>query len=267
MSAILSPLLYEKRARVATLTINRPDVMNAMDSHAHLALSEALDEAQHDPEVRVVVLTGCGDRAFSAGRDLRELARQADLNPEEKAALDQRWARTRRLTDRQDFFKPIIARVNGVALGGGFELALACDLIVAADHATFALPEPKRGLIATAGGVHRLPRQLPLKIAMGLLLTGDLITAPRAAELGLVNECVPAAELNLAVTRYVDRLLACAPLSVQATKQCAMNGLGRTLQEALTAHYPLEALRQSSEDALEGPRAFAEKRTPHWKGC
>ncbi len=132
---------------VATLTINRPERMNAMDSHGHLALSEALDRVAADEQVRVAVLTGAGDRAFSAGRDLKELAEAAE-DPAETAA---RWARVTRLTDRFDYPKPIIARVNGVAMGGGFELALACDVIVASDSASFALPEPKRGLIPFAG--------------------------------------------------------------------------------------------------------------------
>lgn len=262
----MTSILVEKRQHVATLTIDRPDVLNAMDSHAHLALSEALDDTEADPQIRVVVLTGAGERAFSAGRDLRELAAEKTMTASEQAELKARWSRVRRLTDRHDFFKPIVARVNGIALGGGFELALACDLIVASDNASFALPEPKRGLIAMAGGVHRLPRQLPLKLAMGMLLTGDAMSARTAAQWGLVNECVPLADLDDAVARWVERLLACAPLSLQATKQCAMQGLDRPLSEALAARYSIETERQASHDSVEGPRAFVEKRAPRWTG-
>jgi enoyl-CoA hydratase/carnithine racemase len=261
-----APVLLTLDGHVATLTINRPEAMNAMDSHAHLALSRLLDEVARNDEVRVVVLTGAGERAFSAGRDLKEVAAEADMGADQRAALAARWAEARRLTDRHDFHKPLIARVNGLALGGGFELALACDLIVAADHASFALPEPRRGLIATAGGVHRLPRQLPLKTAMGMLLTGRAMPAAEALRHGLVNEVVPAAQLDAAVAAWVADVLACAPLSVQATKQCAMEGLGRPLADALRAAYPMEERRRASEDSVEGPRAFAAKRAPVWKG-
>ncbi|SNT34394.1 crotonobetainyl-CoA hydratase/dehydration protein DpgD [Noviherbaspirillum humi] len=262
----MEAVLYEKRGHVGWLAINRPQAMNAMDSHAHLALSQALDAIQSDDEVRVVVLTGSGERAFSAGRDLKEVAAEASMSPAEKEALAQRWKQARRLTDRHDFFKPIIARVNGLAYGGGFELALACDVIVAAEHAGFALPEPKRGLIAMAGGVHRLPRQLPQKVAMGLMLTGRVLPAARAYELGLVNQVVPPAELDAAVDAWVADMLECAPLSLQSTKQCALLGLGQPLEQAMMAVYPLEEKRKASADTIEGPKAFAEKRKPQWTG-
>ncbi len=261
------PVRLDRDGPVAWITIDRPGALNAMDSHAHLALSDILDRVEADDALRVVVLTGAGDRAFSVGRDLTELAREPAMDPAERAALQGRWRRIRRLTDRHGFAKPIVARVNGYALGGGFELALACDIVVAADHATFALPEPKRGLIAFAGGVHRLPRQIPLKIAMGHLLTGRPMTAARAAQLGLVNEVVPSAALDAAVAGWVADLLACAPLSVQATKQCVLEGLGRPLADAMNAAYPLEERRKASSDACEGPRAFAEKRKPAWTGA
>ncbi|HEX8606561.1 MAG TPA: enoyl-CoA hydratase-related protein, partial [Pseudoduganella sp.] len=176
----MTPVLCEVTGHVARLTINRPEALNAMDSHAHLALSNALDAIEADDAVRVVVLTGAGPKAFSAGRDLKEVAAEREMSKADRAALARRWSATRRLTDRHDFHKPLIAAVNGIAYGGGFELALACDIIVAADHAGFALPEPRRGLIATAGGVHRLPRQVPLKVAMGMLLTGQPVSAQRA---------------------------------------------------------------------------------------
>ncbi|WP_375395692.1 enoyl-CoA hydratase-related protein [uncultured Sphingomonas sp.] len=254
------PILVESAGGVATITINRPERMNAMDSHAHLALSEALDRIAADDTIRVVVLTGAGDKAFSAGRDLKELA--ADANPE----IDARWRRITRLTDRFDYPKPIIARVAGVALGGGFELALACDIIVAADTACFAVPEPKRGLIPFAGGVHRLPRQLPLKTAMGYLLTGRDMSAARAYDLGLVNEVVPLDRLDAAVAGWTADILACAPLAIRAIRQAAMTGLGQPLPEAMAATYEAEERRKASSDSIEGPRAFAEKRPPRWAG-
>jgi enoyl-CoA hydratase/carnithine racemase len=262
----MEPILYEVDGHVARLTVNRPQAMNAMDSHAHLALSQALDRVQNDDHIRVLVLTGSGERAFSAGRDLKEVAAEQDMSSQELEVLRQRWLMVRRLTDRHDFFKPIIARVNGLAFGGGFELALACDVIVAADHASFALPEPKRGLIATAGGVHRLPRQLPLKVAMGMLLTGRPLAAARACELGLVNQVVPFAELDAAVASWTADMLECAPLALQASKQCALLGLGRQIAEAMAAGYPLEEKRKTSADSKEGPKAFAARRKPVWMG-
>ena len=253
-------VLVESAGGVATITINRPERMNAMDSHAHLALSEALDRIAGDDAVRVVVLTGAGDKAFCAGRDLKELAAGADPQ------VDARWRRITRLTDRFDYPKPVIARVAGVALGGGFELALACDIIVAADSASFALPEPKRGLIPFAGGVHRLPRQLPLKTAMGYLLTGRSMSAARAQELGLVNEVVPLDRLDAAVAAWAADILACAPLAIRSIKQAAMTGLGHSLADAMGATYEAEERRKASRDSIEGPRAFAEKRPPRWTG-
>lgn len=256
-----APLLVNVADGIARLTINRPERLNAMDSHAHLALSEALDACAADPSVRVLVLTGAGDRAFSVGRDLHEMAEG------ENAAAAERWAQVHRLTDRLDYPKPIIARVAGLALGGGFEIALACDIIVASDTSSFALPEPRRGLIPFAGGVHRLPRQIPLKAAMGYLLTGRPISAERALTLGLVNEVVPAEGLDAAVDAWIADILACAPLAIRAIKQCVALGLGQPLETAMAASYAAEAERQMSQDSIEGPKAFAEKRPPVWTGA
>ena len=156
--------------------------------------------------------------------------------------------------------------VNGYALGGGLEVAMACDIIVAADHAEFGLPEPRRGLIAGSAGVHRLPRQIGLKPAMGYMLTGRHMSAMRAYELGLVNDVVPAADLESTVQGYVDDIIRCAPLAVRATKEAAISGLDYPLAQAFYTKYEAEVARQQSEDALEGPRAFAEKRPPDWQG-
>jgi enoyl-CoA hydratase/carnithine racemase len=259
-------ILFEKSGHVATLTINRPYALNAMDTEAHERLSSYLDRCNSDEDIRVIVLTGTGERAFSVGRDLKAMVRENALTGSDKLAMEECWMRMRRITDRHDLNKPHIARVNGLALGGGFEIALACDIVIAADTAEFALPEPKRGLIPFAGGVHRLPRQIPLKAAMGHLLTGRPMTSARAYELGLVNAVVPFASLDEEVTAWVKDILACAPLAIASIKQCAMAGLQHSLPKALVSQYPLEVLRRSSQDSLEGPRAFAEKRAPVWTG-
>jgi enoyl-CoA hydratase/carnithine racemase len=261
-----APVLLSQSAGVATLTINRPQVLNAMDTDAHEMLSRHLDHCESDDSIRIVVLTGSGDRAFSVGRDLKAMAMENELDAQARARLEVRWSRIRRLTDRHDFTKPLIARVNGLALGGGFELALACDIIVATDHATFALPEAKRGLIPFAGGVHRLPRQIPLKIAMGHLLTGRPIDSQRAFQLGLINSVVPSSALNNEVDGWTRDMLACAPLALRSIKQSAMQGAGLSLPAAMATEYEWESRRRQSEDSREGPRAFAEKRQPIWTG-
>jgi enoyl-CoA hydratase/carnithine racemase len=249
---------YEKRDRMAYVTMNRPEVMNALHPPANEELGRVWDDFAADPEVWVAILTGAGERAFSAGNDLKYTA-QTGLPRMPPSGFGG-------LTTRRDLFKPIIAAVNGVALGGGLEIALACDIIIAAEHARLGLPEPRVGLMAAAGGVHRLPRSIPLKIAMGFMLTGRHMTAAEAARSGLVNEVVPAADLLAAAGRWASEILECSPLSVQATKQAALEGLGRPLPEAMSTPYPLVQRLFTSEDAREGPRAFAEKRKPVWRG-
>ena len=249
---------YEKRDRIARVTIDRPDVMNALHPPASDELSRVWDDFAADPEVWVAIFTGAGERAFSAGNDLKVQASGGAVRMPPTGFGG--------ITSRRDLWKPVIAAVNGVALGGGLELALACDIIVAADHARLGLPEPRVGLMAAAGGVHRLPRHIPLKIAMGLMLTGKPLTAAEALRVGLVNEVVPQAELLPTAERWAKEILECSPLSVQATKQAALEGLGRPYFEALKGDYPLARTLFRSEDFVEGPRAFAEKRKPNWKG-
>jgi crotonobetainyl-CoA hydratase len=207
----------------------------------------------------VAILTGAGDRAFCAGNDLKYQAAAG-------AKLETPRTGFAGVTTRFDNPKPLIAAVNGLAMGGGFEIALACDLVVAADTATFALPEPRVGLAALAGGIHRLPRQIPLKQAMGMLLTGRRVSAEEGRALGFVNEVVPAAELMDAARRWAGWILECAPLSVRASKEAALAGLGRPLEEAIFARYAGVARMVQSQDFVEGPRAFAEKRPPRWQG-
>ena len=249
---------YEKRDRVAVVTINRPDVMNSLHPAANEELSKAWDDFASDPDCWVGILTGAGEKAFSAGNDLKWTA-QHGMPSMPKGGFGG-------LVARFDLTKPLIAAVNGFALGGGLEIALACDIIIAAEHATLGLPEPRVGLMAAAGGVHRLPRFIPQKIAMGMMLTGRRITAAEAHGYGLVNEVVPANALMATAQRWATEILECSPLSVQATKQAALDGLAKPLREAMTGSYPAVQKLFSSEDVVEGPMAFAQKRKPQWKG-
>jgi crotonobetainyl-CoA hydratase len=249
---------YEKRDRIAWVTINRPEVMNALHPPANEELSRVWDDVAADPDVWVAILTGAGERAFSAGNDLKWTA-QHGMPRMPKGGFGG-------IASRDDLWKPVIAAVNGVAMGGGFEIALACDIIVAADTARLGLPEPRVGLMAAAGGVHRLPRHVPIKVAMGMILTGRQVTAAEALRIGLVTEMVPAAELRAAAERWASQILECAPLSVQASKQAAILGLDKPVGEAMTARYALVEKLWQSEDLREGPIAFAQKRKPQWKG-
>jgi enoyl-CoA hydratase/carnithine racemase len=257
---------YQVAGRIAVITINRPDVLNAIHPPASAELKDAWRRVREDRNVWVAILTGAGDRAFCAGMDLKWAAAHADERRRSSAPdLTVHFGGLVDAPDRFDLWKPVIAAVNGVAAGGGCELALACDIVVAAEHARFGQPEVKRGLIAGAGGVHRLPRAIPLKIAMGLLLTGRLITAQEAHRWGLVNEVVPAGEALAAARRWAEEILEASPLAVQATKQAALLGLERPLADALDErHYPAVARLRASEDPVEGPLAFAEKRPPRW---
>jgi enoyl-CoA hydratase/carnithine racemase len=250
---------YEKKGRMAIVTINRPERMNALHPPANFELHEIWNDFEQDPEVWIGVLTGAGEKAFSAGNDLKYTA--------EHGMGMVRGADTGfgGIANRTTCWKPIIAAVNGFALGGGFEMALACDIIIAADHARLGLPEPRVGLMAGAGGVHRLPRMMPHKIAMGYMLTGRHMTAQEAHRWGVVNEVVPLADLMSTVEKWANEILECAPLSVRASKQAALVGLGHPLDIALHLNYSEVVKMRRSEDTVEGPRAFAEKRRPNWQ--
>jgi crotonobetainyl-CoA hydratase len=246
---------------VTTLTLNRPEVMNALHSPMHFELAEALDAFAADPDQWVAIITGAGERAFSAGNDLKYQASGGEMRSPPSGFAG--------LTSRFDLAKPLIAAVNGVAMGGGFEIALACDLIIAADTAIFALPEPKVGLAALAGGLHRLPRAIGLKRAMGMILTARRVSAQEGFELGFVNEVVPAVDLMAAARRWAALIAECGPMSIRASKAAVMRGLDEpTLEAAIKGQgkYPEVAALFRSEDFVEGPRAFAEKRAPRWKG-
>jgi enoyl-CoA hydratase/carnithine racemase len=254
---------YEKQGRIAYITLNRPEVMNALHLEAHLELAEIWEDFRDDPDVWVAILTGAGERAFSAGNDLKATARRTTDGNDVQGDARPPFGR---ITREFDCSKPMIAAVNGVALGGGLELALACDIIVAADHARFGLPEPRVGLFAGAGGIHRLARQVPFKVAMGLLLTGRMFGAEEAHRIGLVNEVVPLAELMATAERWAAEILECSPLSVQLTKESALDGLQHSVDEALARDRGRVTRLLASADFVEGPKAFSEKRKPQWTG-
>src|SRR5439155_8070140 len=253
---------YEKSGRIAYLTINRPDVMNALHPPAAHEMARAWEDFKQDDDAWVAIVTGAGDRAFSAGMDLRyRPAEGFERLPFPEAGFGG-------LTNPRHagVWKPIIAAVNGYALGGGLELAMACDIIVAADTAQLGLPEARRGIVPGAGGMHRLPRQIPFRIALGYMLTGKHMPADEAYRWGLVNEVVPAAELMATAERWANEILECAPLSVQLTKEAALSGLSLPVEEATRQDRPRLERLFTSQDFVEGPKAFAEKRRPRWTG-
>ena len=256
-------VIYEKQGHVAYVTLNRPERMNALDKHSHGELIEIFDDFAADANAWLAIITGAGDRAFCAGNDLKATA-EASANGEQRVDSRSRFAA---ITRGYDCPKPLIAAVNGVAAGGGFEIALACDLVIAADTARFALPEPRVGLIAGAGGIHRLSRQIPLKHAMGMLLTGRFVSAQEGYRLGFVNEVVPAAELMAAAERWASQILECSPLLVSAHQGIGAGRLRTPVDEAIDGDWQERIPRMlASQDYIEGPKAFSEKRKPAWTG-
>ncbi|HZB94132.1 MAG TPA: enoyl-CoA hydratase-related protein [Stellaceae bacterium] len=252
----------EREGRILVVTLNRPDVMNALHRPAHFELDAVFNDFAADPELWIAIITGAGDKAFSAGNDLKY---QAAGNPTGHPPSGFAG-----LTQRFDLVKPVIAAVNGVAMGGGFEIALACDLIIAAENAVFALPEPRVGLAALAGGLHRLPRMIPLKQAMGMILTGRRVSAREGAALGFVNEVVPEGEALAGARRWAEQILQCSPMSIRASKETVYRSLdtagGIAAAYQAQRDYPAVAALAKSEDRVEGPKAFAEKRKPRWQG-
>jgi crotonobetainyl-CoA hydratase len=252
--------IVERDGHVVTITLNRPEVVNAMHPEGHRELARAFDHYAADPELRVAIVTGAGDRAFCVGTDLKTLAATGDHQKPSTGFAG--------ITHRFDLWKPVIAAVNGLCLGGGVEILAACDLAIAADHAEFGLSEPRVGLAALGGGaLQRLARELPMKEAMWLVLRAQRIGAEEARRIGLVNKVVPRAELMTQARALADELLACAPLALQASKQVMLQSLEEPdFAKAMTRRYEAAERMLASEDAVEGPRAFAEKRKPHWKG-
>lgn len=251
---------YELNGHIATVTIARPEARNALDNLANIELGKAFDDFAADPDAWVAIITAEGDKAFCAGNDLKAVARGDVLTQDEWSGGFGGLAR------RHDLFKPVICAANGSAYGGGFEIVLACDIVIAADHARFALPEVRIGRLAGAGGAHRLPRALPWQRAMGMLLTGRDIDAAQAYEWGLVNEVAPADQLMAVARRWAEELAAVSPLALRATKEAAVLGLHMPLEQAIGTSFPGRDVLRASEDFPEGPRAFAEKRAPRWTG-
>jgi enoyl-CoA hydratase/carnithine racemase len=255
-------LKVEREGPLTIITINRPEVYNALHPPAHWEFDKVFTEFRDDSEQWIAIVTGAGDKAFSAGNDLKYQAAGVGS----RSRPDSGFAG---ITSRYDQTKPVIAAVNGWAMGGGFETALACDLIIAAENATFALPEPRVGLAAGAGGIHRLPRHIPFKQAMGMILTGRRVSAAEGKELGFVNEVVPTGEALAGAKRWAATILECSPMSIRASKQGVYMGLdetsvGNAIRNQVT--YPAYKAMGESEDYIEGPKAFSEKRSPNWKG-
>jgi len=249
----------ERDGHVLIVTLNRPERMNAIHPPLGFELDRVFTEFRDDPELWVGILTGAGDRAFSAGNDLKYHAEGNVMA----------WPSTGfgGLTQRFDIDKPLIAACNGLAMGGGFEMALACDILIAAESARFALPEPKVGLAALGGGLHRLPRMVGMKQAMGMILTGRQVSARDGLAMGFVTEVVPDGHALTAAREWAQQIIDCSPVSIRTSIDVVRRSMTHSdLQAAMAAPYDSVARLRASEDAKEGPRAFAEKRKPNWTG-
>ena len=254
-------LSVEHKGPVTWVTISRPKALNSLTYAMHADLQTAIDTFAQDDEQLICVISGAGERAFCAGSDLKEAAATDFKGSYPKNGYGG-------LAERYDLNKPIIAAVNGLALGGGFELAMSCDIIIASDTAKFGLPEPLVGAVALGGGLHRLSRQIGLKKAMGYILTSRNMSAQDAFELGLVNEVCPQDALIDTVNEWCGDILKGAPIAIRASKQTVMKGLDEpSLAAAIESQesYPEFKIWRGAEDTKEGPRAFSEKRTPSWK--
>lgn len=253
-------IMVAREAHLTIVSIARPEVMNALGAREQRWLTEIFDAFEADPDQWIGILTGVGDRAFCAGHDLRQEAAGMERGIGEAGfgGLTRRFGRT----------KPIIAAVNGVAIGGGFEMALACELIVASDNASFALPEPRIGFAALSGGIARLIRAVGEKRAMEIVLTTRAVPAAEALALGFVNKVVPQGETLTAARALAEMILLASPCSIQASIAAARHDAGGELREAMRTVWDLDAVKamQASPDFVEGPRAFAERRSPQWVG-
>jgi enoyl-CoA hydratase len=249
-------VLRERRGHVEILTINRPDARNAINRATAIALGDALDDCETDDDVWVVVLTGADNKAFSAGMDLKAFAAgEFPITDKGFGGITQR-----------DFPKPLIAAANGSALAGGFEILISCDMVVAADHAKFGVPEAARGLVAGGGGLIRLPKRIPLAVAYEMALTAEPIDAQRAYELGLVNRVVPGDQVMEEAIALAERIAKNAPLAVRVSKDVMKKSRELSEEESWSLNSESFGFIGRSADALEGAVAFAEKRAPNWQG-
>ena len=259
----MEKVLFEKRGALAYVTINRPERLNACDFETYGLLADAWRRVEEDPDVRVAIFTGSGDRAFCAGSDVK--SDYVDTGGGRRAA-ERREGGAESFPGLAGVRKPVIAAINGHANGGGLEQALACDIRVASEHAQFGLGEVRLGWLPGGGGTQRLPRILPLGRALEMLYTGNRIDAAEALRLGLVDHVVPMAELMSKAESIADEICKSAPLAVQRIKEVALRGLDLPLEQALQLES--EGFRElmQTEDAIEGALAFSEKRSPRWSG-
>jgi enoyl-CoA hydratase/carnithine racemase len=248
----------ETEGRIFIVTLNRPEVMNCLHPMANTELGDAFDKFAADRELWVAIITGAGEKAFSAGNDLK-FAASGQKSPMPSSGFGG-------LTSRYDLMKPVIAAVNGVAMGGGFEIALACDIIIASENARFALPEPRVGFAALATGLHRLPRQVPLKKAMGMMLTGRHVMAKEGLDIGFVTAVTPEGQALSEAKKWAEQILECSPMAIRATKESIVKGLDHaSMRAAFESKYDGVQRLLASADHKEGPKAFAEKRKPVWQ--
>jgi enoyl-CoA hydratase/carnithine racemase len=255
-------ILVEKNGRVAMLTLNRPDAMNAINMQMRSELRQALEALRRDADIGAVVITGIGEKAFSAGMDLREFA-QANADVPVAEMKRYRWENNEGIAA---FDKPIIAAVNGLAIGGGVELALLCDLTFASEVASFAFGEVKRGLMPGNGGTQRLSRRVGTARALDMILTGRTVSAQEALAMGLIEYVVPPKELLEKATQLAEQMAAKAPIAVRSAKAAVHRGADLSLADGLRLEQDLASFLYTTDDAKEGPKAFLEKRAPVWKG-
>jgi crotonobetainyl-CoA hydratase len=255
-------VIFSKHSHIAVLTLNRPKVMNAVNQSMWMGSANAIEEFAADPGLRVLIITGSGERSFCSGSDLKAKA-AGDMNIPDEIT---HWGYAGIV--RHFVNKPVIAAVNGYALGGGTEIALSCDLIVASEHATFGLPEASHGLLAGAGGLLRLPRQIPLKVAMNCILTGASLSASDALRWGLINQVVPQTQLMDAAMQMARKICECSPVAISASKEVVYRGLDQTIDfpgDAWNMNDNYISIVESSADAREGMLSFLEKRKPVWR--